>query len=205
MSDHANSNWDRGGPAPRRLILLDRDGVINFDSPAFIRSVSDWRPIPGALEAIARLHHRGFQIGVCTNQSGIGRGLLTEATLLEIHARIDRELAAMGAGIHAWRYCPHLPEAGCSCRKPRPGMLLDLIATFAANAADTCFVGDSLRDLQSAQAAGCEPVLVRTGHGQAAEAEARSSGVTRIYDDLQAFATAEIEALGKPADGLQHK
>lgn len=203
MSDHANSNCDRGGQTPRRLILLDRDGVINFDSPAFIRSVSDWRPIPGALEAIARLHRHDFLIGVCTNQSGVGRGLLSESTLLEIHARIDRELAALGAGIDAWRYCPHLPEAGCACRKPRPGMLLDLIATFAVDPADTCFVGDSLRDLQSARAAGCEPVLVRTGHGRGVEAEARSSGVTRIYDDLQAFAAAEIEALGKPPQGLQ--
>lgn len=191
--------------ARRRLILLDRDGVINFDSPAFIRSVSDWRPIPGALPAIARLHRHGFQIGVCTNQSGVGRGLLSETTLLAIHARVDEELAALGACIHAWRYCPHLPEAGCDCRKPRPGMLLDLMAAFTADPARTCFVGDSLRDLQSAQAAGCEPVLVRTGHGREAEAEARTLGVTRIYDDLQAFASAEIDALGEAADGVQHK
>ena len=186
-----------------RLIVLDRDGVINLDSANFIKSLAEWQPIPGALEAIARLKNHGFLVAVCTNQSGVGRGLLSESTLHEIHEHLSHALAGFGAGLDDWRYCPHLPDEGCECRKPKPGMLLELMSTLGVDPAQTCFVGDSLRDMQAAQAAGCEGVLVRTGHGSEVEAAVLSIGIRRVYDDLAAFADAQIESLQHSESGLQ--
>jgi D-glycero-D-manno-heptose 1,7-bisphosphate phosphatase len=174
-----------------RLILLDRDGVINHDSPDFIKSVAEFKAIDGSLEAIVQLCQAGFKIGVCSNQSGVGRGLLTIETLEKIHQQLLSTLASMGGQIHSLSYCPHLPDDECVCRKPLPGMLNEIMDQFNESPQTTLFVGDSLRDLQAARAAGCEPVLVRTGNGRSAEVEAVRIGVTRIYDDLASFATDE--------------
>jgi D-glycero-D-manno-heptose 1,7-bisphosphate phosphatase len=169
------------------LILLDRDGVLNHDSPAYVKSVEEFRPIPGALETVARLHRAGFRVGVCTNQSAVGRGLISISGLEAIHRELRARLAALGAELVGIRYCPHLPDADCECRKPRPGMLKALMDATGSAPAATLFVGDSLRDLQAAAAAGCEGALVRTGNGARTEPEARALGVARIYDDLSAL------------------
>lgn len=184
-----------------RLILIDRDGVINRDSPAFVKSVSEFVPLDGAIDAIARLHRAGFKIAVCTNQSGVGRGLLAETTLTAIHAELVRRVEAAGGRLDALRYCPHAPDAGCNCRKPKPGMLTDLMTVLGEPPQRTVFVGDSLRDVKAAHAAGCEAVLVRTGNGSEAEADARRLGVVEVHDDLAAFATARIERARTPRRG----
>jgi D-glycero-D-manno-heptose 1,7-bisphosphate phosphatase len=174
-----------------RLIILDRDGVINFDSPGFIKSPEEWRPIPRALEAIAALKHAGWLVAVCTNQSGIGRGLLSHATLDAIHARMLDRIALLDATLDSLSYCPHLPEEGCRCRKPAPGMLLDTIASLGATPEQTIAIGDSQRDIEAGIAAGCgRCVLVRTGNGAACEAGVRALGVDWVFDDLGSAARA---------------
>jgi len=175
-----------------RLILLDRDGVINQDSPDYIKSVDEFIPIPGALEAMAKLYAAGFRLGVCTNQSALGRGLVSEKGLAEIHQRLGEALAEQGAVLEGIRHCPHLPDDGCDCRKPEPGMLIELMTALEVAPSDTVFVGDSLKDVQAALAAGCRPVLVRTGNGSSAEGRVRAAGVDEIFDDLAAFGEAEI-------------
>lgn len=175
-----------------RLILIDRDGVINQDSDAFVKSVAEFLPIRDSIRAMADLHKAGFKIGVCTNQSGVGRGLLSEATLADIHRELRRLVDQAGGSIDVLRYCPHLPDAGCTCRKPKPGLLIEMMKELGATPEETVFVGDALRDVQAALAAGCRAALVRTGHGRAVEASARALGVREVYDDLGAFAAAEI-------------
>lgn len=150
----------------RRVVLLDRDGVINADSDAFITRPELWQPLPGSLEAIASLSAAGWQVAVCTNQSGVARGLLDEATLEAIHRRMEAEVEAAGGRLAGIFVCPHGPEAGCCCRKPRPGLLHQAAATLGVNMTGVPVVGDSLRDLQAAQAAGGRPMLVRTGQGE---------------------------------------
>jgi len=184
-----------------RLILIDRDGVINRDSDAFVKSVAEFVPIPGSIEAIADLHRAGFKVAVCTNQSGIGRGLLSTSTLSDIHAELLRLVAGAGGRIDAVRYCPHLPDAGCDCRKPKPGMLIGLMQDLDASPAQTTFVGDSLRDVEAARAARCAAALVKTGNGAVAEAAVRALGVREIYSDLAAFAAAQIH-LGSDDRGI---
>ncbi len=186
-----------------RLIILDRDGVINQDSDAFVKNAAEFIPLPGSLAAIARLHQAGLPVAVCTNQSGIGRGLLDEPALAEIHDKLEQLAAAAGGHIDAIRYCPHLPEAGCQCRKPRPGMVLDLMSYFSTRPEETVFVGDSLRDLQAGQAAGCRVALVRTGNGGQVAAIAEKAGFTEVYDDLTGFVDAEL-ARTQASDGVQH-
>lgn len=149
-----------------KLIILDRDGVINADSDQFIKSPEEWKPIPGSLEAIARLNHSGYRVVVASNQSGIGRGLFDMATLNAINDKMYRSLAHLGGRIDALFYCPHPAEAGCSCRKPKPGMFEDIARRFSVSLRDVPSVGDSLRDLQAASAAGCRPMLVLTGKGR---------------------------------------
>lgn len=174
--------------AGRQLVLLDRDGVINADSPSHVRSVEAWQPLPGSLEAIAQLHQAGLRVAVCTNQSGLGRGLFRAATLAAIHRRMEEAVAAAGGELAGIFVCPHAPEAGCDCRKPRPGLLLRALAELGADPGETLFIGDSARDLQAAEAAGVTPVLVRTGNGRVTERE-WPRPVT-VYDDLAAAATA---------------
>ena len=172
------------------LIILDRDGVINEDSDAFIKSVDECIPIPGSIEAIARLSNAGYQIVVATNQSGIARGLFDEYTLARIHQTISIWVEEHGGLISGFFYCPHGPDDGCTCRKPRAGLVDTIAREMLVSVTSAPFVGDSLRDLQAAHSAGCEPVLVLTGKGQRtldAGLPAPLVGI-RIFSDLAAFA-----------------
>ncbi len=150
----------------QRYILLDRDGVINHDSNEFIKSPEQWLPIEGSLEAIALLNAHGYQVIVVTNQSGVARGLLDEAMLEKIHAKMRRLASEKGGKIDAVYFCPHGPGDGCNCRKPKPGLLKAFASDFHADLTTTAVIGDSLRDLQAAESVGAKPILVRTGKGQ---------------------------------------
>jgi D-glycero-D-manno-heptose 1,7-bisphosphate phosphatase len=140
-----------------KYVLLDRDGVINHDDNNFIKSPDEWLPIAGSLEAIAMLNKAGYQIAVITNQSGVGRGYYSDATLTAIHVKMTRMLATVGGKISHIYYCPHLPDADCHCRKPKPGMLHQFSQDAGIALTDIFFIGDSLRDLQAGQAAGAIP------------------------------------------------
>jgi len=173
-----------------KLVILDRDGVINHDSDQYIKSPEEWKPIPGSLEAIARLTQAGYQVVIATNQSGLGRGLFDMAALNAMHDKMHKAVNQLGGRIYAVFFCPHAQDARCSCRKPRPGMLLEIAERFAVDLAGVPAIGDSLRDLQAASAAGARPILVLTGKG---EQTLRSSGLpegTEIHADLAAAATA---------------
>jgi D-glycero-D-manno-heptose 1,7-bisphosphate phosphatase len=149
-----------------RYVLLDRDGVINEDSDLFIKSPEEWRPIPGSLEAIALLSNHGFKAVVITNQSGIARGLFDLSMLERIHQKMLRLAAENGGAIEAVYYCPHGPEDNCDCRKPKAGLIRTFAAEHRADLCDAVLVGDSLRDIQAAEAAGVRPILVKTGKGR---------------------------------------
>jgi D-glycero-D-manno-heptose 1,7-bisphosphate phosphatase len=170
-----------------RLVMIDRDGVINEDSDDFIKSVAEWRPIPGSLEAIAALHRAGWRVAVVTNQSGIGRGLYDEATLGEIHAHMRERVRAAGGELAGVYHCPHLPDAGCECRKPRPGMFRALERELGVPVAGAPYIGDRVSDVEAAEAVGARPMLVRTGTGTAAEALLGPRRVP-VFDDLAAAA-----------------
>jgi len=149
-----------------RYILLDRDGVINQESDDFIKSPEEWQPIDGSLEAIALLNEHGYKVAVITNQSGVARGLFNEATLEKIHAKMRQMTAEKGGKIDAIYFCPHGPDDGCTCRKPKPGLLESFAAEKNVDLTGITFIGDSIRDIQSAQAVGASPILVKTGKGQ---------------------------------------
>ena len=168
-----------------KLIILDRDGVINQDSDNYIRSPDEWVAIPGSLEAIARLNQAGYQIVVCTNQSGLARGYFDIEILHAIHAKMLKLLAQHGGYIEAIFYCPHGPDQNCDCRKPKPGMLLEAGQRLKADLQESIMVGDTERDIQAAQAAGARGVLVRTGKGEWAEKKLKNT--VSIYDDLAEF------------------
>jgi len=170
-----------------KLILLDRDGVINFDSPDYIKGPAEWRPLPGSLEAIAQLRGAGYLVGICSNHAGVARGKLSDTDLDAIHDKMLAAVAQAGGDLNAVQYCRHHPDTGCKCRKPQPGMLLAAMRELAMSPDDTLFVGDSLSDVQASLAAKCQPVLVRTGNGRNAEAAAILLTELRIYDDLSAF------------------
>jgi D-glycero-D-manno-heptose 1,7-bisphosphate phosphatase len=153
------------------LIILDRDGVINFDSDQYIKSPDEWRPIPGSLEAIARLSHLGWHIAVATNQSGVERGLFDINTLHSIHNKMVHEIADKGGRIDAVFFCPQAPGSGCDCRKPAPGLLRDIAARYGRSLEGVPAVGDSFRDLQAAAAMSCLPWLVLTGKGKKTQQE----------------------------------
>ena len=173
-----------------KLVVLDRDGVINLDSDQYVKSPEEWKPIPGSLEAIARLTQAGFRVVVATNQSGLGRGLFDMATLNAMHDKMHKAVNQLGGRIDAVFFCPHAQDAGCACRKPKPGMLLEIAARFDLALAGVPVIGDSLRDLQAASAAGARPVLVLTGKGeQTLKAGGLPEG-TEIYQDLAAAAMA---------------
>jgi D-glycero-D-manno-heptose 1,7-bisphosphate phosphatase len=150
----------------QRYILLDRDGVINHDSVTFIKSPDEWIPIEGSLEAIALLNAHSYQVIVVTNQSGVARGLLDEAMLEKIHAKMRRLVNEKGGHITAIYFCPHGADSGCECRKPKAGLLNAFAADFNADLTTIAVIGDSLRDLQAAEAVGAQPILVKTGKGQ---------------------------------------
>jgi D-glycero-D-manno-heptose 1,7-bisphosphate phosphatase len=148
------------------IIILDRDGVINYDSIEYIKSPEEWLPIPGSLDAIAQLNRSGFRVLIATNQSGVARGYYDINTLDLIHEKMMRELAAVGGYIEEIFFCPHHPDELCQCRKPRPGMLLKIAEKYTVNLQETFFIGDSIGDIHAAQSAGCKPILVLTGNGK---------------------------------------
>jgi len=150
-----------------KLILLDRDGVLNADSADYIKSPEEWQPLPGVGHAVAAMHQDARQVAICTNQSGLGRGLFDQPTLDAIHAKLATYLSKYQTQVEQIYWCPHHPDAGCECRKPAPGLLQQAMHAFGVGAAETAFVGDSMRDLQAAVAASCKPVLVLTGNGLA--------------------------------------
>jgi D-glycero-D-manno-heptose 1,7-bisphosphate phosphatase len=171
-----------------KLIILDRDGVINFDSDRYIKSPEEWQPIPGSLEAIARLTQHGWHIAIATNQAGIGRGLFDMATLNAMHAKLHRSVAQAGGRIEAIFYCPDTAEGNSPCRKPNPGMNIAIGERFNVPLAGVPSVGDSLRDMQAAAAVGARPILVLTGKGRKTEKEGGLPPGTDIYPDLAAVA-----------------
>lgn len=177
-----------------RVIVLDRDGVINHDHPDHIRTAKAWRPIDGSLEAIARFTHAGWRVYVASNQSGIGRGLFGYGELFAIHDKMMRMCAELGGRIDGIFFCPHAPDAGCDCRKPAPGLLHQLSARLGSDLASVPVVGDSWRDIEAARAAGAPAILVRTGNGAATEAEHRDElADTAVHDDLSAVAAALLD------------
>lgn len=173
-----------------KLVVLDRDGVINTDSEHFIKSPEEWKPLAGSLEAIARFSQAGFRVVVATNQSGVGRGLFDMAALNAIHDKMHKAVNQLGGRIDAVFFCPHAQDAGCACRKPQPGMLLEIAERFNVALAGVPAIGDSLRDLQAASAAGALPILVLTGKGeQTLNAGGLPEG-TEIHKNLAAAAMA---------------
>jgi D-glycero-D-manno-heptose 1,7-bisphosphate phosphatase len=175
---------------PFMLIVLDRDGVINEESDAYIKSPDEWQPIPGSLAAIAALKAAGHTVVVATNQSGVGRGYYTHATLEQIHAKFRRLLQAAGGEVDGIFYCPHRPEDHCDCRKPKPGLFQQIAQAFPVDWRQALSVGDALRDIQAAQAVGCPAVLVRTGRGQLTQANGVGLDGVPIFDDLAAWVRA---------------
>ena len=177
-----------------KLLILDRDGVINQDSDDFIKSPDEWVPIPGSLEAIARLNHEGWHVAVATNQSGVGRGLFDMSTLNAIHRKMHKALAAVGGRIDAIFFCPHAPEDHCSCRKPKPGLFQDIARRYELeNLQGVPSVGDSVRDLQAGEPLGCGLHLVRTGKGERLADLGNMPAGTRVRDDVAAFAAWLLE------------
>ncbi len=169
-----------------KLIVLDRDGVINHDSAAFIKSPDEWRPIAGSLNAISRLNQAGFHVIVATNQSGIGRGFFDMAALNAIHDKMHRALAQAGARVDAIFFCPHTADDQCNCRKPKTGMFEDIAHRLNTSLTSVPMVGDSIRDLQAAAAAQAQPLLVLTGNGKKTLRSGALPPATRVYDDLAA-------------------
>lgn len=167
-----------------KLIILDRDGVINHDSEQFIKSPEEWKPIDGSLEAIARLNQWGWRVVVASNQSGIGRGLFGMDTLNAINAKMVRSLAEVGGRLDAIFFCPHPADSTCDCRKPKSGMFLQIAERFSVDLHGVPVVGDSLRDLQAGVAVGCVPYLVLTGKGQKTKDDPDLPPGTLIYPDL---------------------
>ena len=167
-----------------QLIILDRDGVINEDSDEFIKSPVEWNPVRGSLEAIARLHRAGWRVVVATNQSGIARKLFDLDTLARIHETMHRSVIESGGLIEAVFFCPHGPDDNCNCRKPLPGMFHDIAARLHINLQGVPAIGDSLRDIQAAQAAGATPLLVKTGKGSGTVNHPDFDPSVPVYNDL---------------------
>jgi D-glycero-D-manno-heptose 1,7-bisphosphate phosphatase len=171
------------------FIILDRDGVINHDSPDYIKSIEEWRPIAGSLEAIARLNQVGYQVIIASNQSGIARGLYDLDVLHAIRRKMDRLLAPLGGRIEAVFFCPHGPQDNCNCRKPKPGLFEQIARHMDLDLTAVPAVGDSLRDIQAALAASAKPVLVRTGKGEETLRSGLLPAGIPVFDDLAAVAT----------------
>lgn len=155
----------------KKMIILDRDGVINFDSSEYIKSPDEWHAIPGSLEAIASLNRAGFQVIIATNQSGVARGYYNLATLDEIHEKLMAELAAVGGYVEEIFFCPHHPDERCNCRKPKPGLFQQIQKKYEVDLQDVYFVGDSFTDVLVAKAVGCKFMMVLTGNGARTLAE----------------------------------
>lgn len=186
-----------------KLVILDRDGTVNEDRDDYVKSADEWVPIPGAIEAIARLNQAGWHVVLATNQSGLGRGLFDMAALNAMHLKMNALLARHGGRVESVFFCPHSPEELCQCRKPLPGLFEQIGARYGVDLRQVPAVGDTLRDLQAASAVGCPPHLVLTGKSAGLDA----TGVQRIADqipglkvhaDLAAFAAALIAATTPP-------
>jgi D-glycero-D-manno-heptose 1,7-bisphosphate phosphatase len=175
-----------------KIVILDRDGVINHDSDQFIKSPDEWLPIDGSLEAIARLSQAGYRVVVATNQSGVGRGLFDMATLNAIHEKMHKAVMQAGGRIDAIFFCPHTPEADCNCRKPRSGMIEAIAERYNVDLSAVPAIGDSLRDLEAAARLGARPILVLTGKGAKAQAKGGLPQGTLIYPDLAAAVDALV-------------
>jgi D-glycero-D-manno-heptose 1,7-bisphosphate phosphatase len=167
-----------------KLVILDRDGVVNQDSANFIKSPNEWIALPGSLEAIALLNQSGFRVAIATNQSGISRGLFDMAMLNSINDKMHRALAQLGGRIDAMFYCPHAADDNCTCRKPKTGMVDDIARRFSVDLSEVFAVGDSLRDLQAFHDAGCKPILVRSGKGEETLSQGNLPKDTLIFADL---------------------
>ena len=179
-----------------KLVILDRDGTINEDSDDYVKTPEEWQPMPGALEAIARLNHAGWHVVIASNQSGLGRGLFDVSTLNAMHAKMHKMLAAVGGRVDAVFYCPHAPDDACRCRKPEPGLFEQIGERYGIDLRGVPVVGDSARDVLGAVAAGCEPHLVLTGKGQAYRGRDLPDtfpSETRVHTDMAAFADFLLE------------
>jgi D-glycero-D-manno-heptose 1,7-bisphosphate phosphatase len=175
-----------------RLVILDRDGVINEDSPAFIKSLSEWIPLPGSLDAIARLKKAGFVVAVATNQSGIARGLFDEDTLATMHARLEQLLAERGCALDMIVWCPHGPDDGCDCRKPQPGLYHRIASETGLPLEEAIVIGDSRRDIEAAERVGARALLVLTGKGRDTLEGGGLPDDTLVFADLASAADAVI-------------
>ena len=173
-----------------KLIILDRDGVINYDSDQFIKNPDEWKPLPGSMEAIARLVQAGYHVVVVTNQSGVGRGLFDMPMLNAIHEKMHKTVALAGGRIDAIFFCPHAAESDCHCRKPKSGMLEEIAARYNIDLRGVPAVGDSLRDLECAARIGAQPMLVLTGKGMKTQVKGGLPEGTLIYPDLAAVVAA---------------
>lgn len=171
-----------------KLIILDRDGVINFDSDQYIKSPDEWKAIPGSLDAIARLTQLNYHVVVATNQSGVGRGLFDMDTLNAIHDKMIKAVSQAGGRIEAVFFCPHTNDDKCNCRKPKPGMYEDIATRFNTSLDGVVVVGDSLRDLTAAAAVGAQPILVQTGKGKKTMADPALPPNTLVFANLAAVA-----------------
>jgi len=180
-----------------QLIILDRDGVINEDSDDYIKSPDEWQPIPGSLQAIARLHRADWRVVVATNQAGVARGLLDLDTLMRIHEKMHRAVRESGGLIDAVFFCPHGPDDRCACRKPKPGLLHDIARRLRMDLKGVPAIGDSLRDLQAARAAGARPLLVKTGKGSQTLGHPELDADVPVFNDL----ASAVDALLMPDAG----
>lgn len=171
-----------------KLLVLDRDGVINEDSHGYIKSPEEWHPVPGSADAISELSRAGWTIVVASNQSAVGRGMIDVSMLNRINAKMHRVIAAAGGRIDAVFFCPHVSEDNCDCRKPKPGMLQDIARRYRLTGMQLIMVGDSRRDLEAVAAVDGLPILVRTGNGRKTEEAGDLPGNTLIFDNLAAVA-----------------
>jgi D-glycero-D-manno-heptose 1,7-bisphosphate phosphatase len=187
-----------GAPA-LKLIILDRDGVINHDSPDFIKSPAEWIPVPGSLEAIARLNQAGYRVVVASNQSGIAREYFDMATLNAIHQKMHNLAQQVGADIDAVFFCPHSAADNCDCRKPKPGMFTEIGNRYKVSLKGVPVVGDSLRDLQAGYVSGCVPYLVLTGKGEKTQATGGLPPGTVVFPDLAAMVAHLLKTAMPPA------
>jgi D-glycero-D-manno-heptose 1,7-bisphosphate phosphatase len=179
-----------------QMVILDRDGVINHDSDDYIKSVDEWIPIPGSLEAIERLKKAGYLVTVATNQSGIARGLYNEEALRQIHNKMHDLLAQLGIGVDGVFYCPHAPWDNCACRKPKPGLLFQIAKQFDIDLSVTPFVGDTMSDIKAAEKANAMPILVRTGKGESTIQNFPEATDVPVYDDLAHFVDETLRNRG---------
>lgn len=176
------------------LVILDRDGVINHDSDNYIKNPDEWIPFASSLTAIAKLNQAGHVVVIATNQSGVGRGLYNEEMLRRIHEKLKAELAKVGGHVDAIYYCPHTPTDNCACRKPKPGLLRQIEKDFSLDLTEAFVVGDSLRDIQSAQNVGAKPVLVMTGNGrETLEKFKKELGDVLVFENLMGFVVFALD------------